>query len=79
VAAAGGTVREDGEGAVIVTGLGVSEIGDLAYENSVRLHELAPVHASLEQAFMDLTAASVEFHAGVPGGTGEAALTGSGV
>jgi len=24
------------------------------------------VHASLEQAFMELTAASVQFHAGVP-------------
>ena len=79
VAAAGGTVRDDGDGAVVVTGLGVSEVGDLAYENSVRLHELAPVHASLEQAFMDLTASSVEFHAGVPGGGDEAVLTGSGV
>jgi ABC-2 type transport system ATP-binding protein len=69
VAAAGGAVRDSGEGAVVVSGLAVSEIGDLAYENSVRLHELAPVHASLEQAFMDLTAASVQFHAGVPGDT----------
>jgi ABC-2 type transport system ATP-binding protein len=79
VAAAGGTVREDGEGAVIVTGLAVSEVGDLAYDNSVRLHELAPVHASLEQAFMDLTASSVEFQAGVPGRSDETVLTGSGV
>ena len=79
VAAAGGTVRDDGEGAAIVTGLAVSEIGDLAYEHSVRLHELAPVHASLEQAFMDLTASSVQFHAGVPGADGEAVLTGSGI
>src|SRR5579871_1306645 len=79
VAAAGGTVRDNGDGAAIVTGLGVSEIGDLAYENSVRLHELAPVHASLEQAFMDLTASSVQFHAGVPGADGEAVLTGSGI
>jgi ABC-2 type transport system ATP-binding protein len=81
VAAAGGTVRDDGEGAVIVTGLAAGEIGDLAYENAVRLHELAAVHASLEQAFMDLTASSVQFHAGVPGGSADAAavLTGSGV
>src|SRR3984957_16394651 len=78
IAAAGGTVRDDGEGAVIVMGLAVAEIGDLAYENSVRLHELAPVHASLEQAFMDLTASSVQFHAGVPGGSDAAVLTGSG-
>jgi ABC-2 type transport system ATP-binding protein len=79
VAAAGGTVTDGGNGAVRVTGLDVTEIGDLAYENSIRLHELAAVHASLEQAFMDLTASSVQFHAGVPGGNGSAVLTGSGV
>jgi ABC-2 type transport system ATP-binding protein len=79
IASVGGTVRDSGDGAVVVTGLDVSEIGDLAYENSVRLHELAAIHASLEQAFMDLTASSVQFHAGVPGGDGQAVLTGSGV
>jgi ABC-2 type transport system ATP-binding protein len=66
VAAVGGTVREGGDGAMVVTGLDQAEVGDLAYENAVRLHELAPVHASLEQAFMELTASSVQFHAGVP-------------
>jgi len=67
VAAAGGTVRENGDGAMVVSGLEASRIGDLAYDNSVRLHELAPAQASLEQAFMELTASSVEFRAGVPG------------
>jgi ABC-2 type transport system ATP-binding protein len=66
VAAVGGTVREDGDGSMVVTGLDQAEVGDLAYENAVRLHELAPVHASLEQAFMELTASSVQFHAGAP-------------
>jgi len=70
VVAAGGTVHEDGEGLTVVRGLAVSQVGDLAFENGVRLHELAPAHASLEQAFMELTASSVEFHAGVPGGPG---------
>jgi len=79
VAAAGGTIRDNGDGGMIVSGLAVSDVGDLAYENSVRLHELAPVHASLEQAFMDLTASSVEFHAGVPGDGDGRVLTGSGV
>jgi ABC-2 type transport system ATP-binding protein len=65
VAAAGGTVHEDGDGLMVVNGLGVSQVGDLAFENSVRLHELAPAQASLEQAFMELTASSVQFHAGV--------------
>jgi len=66
VAAAGGMVREDGDGLMTVQGLDVSQVGDLAFENAVRLHELAPTQASLEQAFMELTASSVQFHAGVP-------------
>jgi ABC-2 type transport system ATP-binding protein len=66
VAAAGATVREDGDGSMVVSGLDPARVGDLAYDNAVRLHELAPVHASLEQAFMELTASSVQFHAGVP-------------
>jgi ABC-2 type transport system ATP-binding protein len=41
-------------------------VGDLAYSNGIRLHELAPAQASLEEAFMELTAASVEFRAGGP-------------
>jgi ABC-2 type transport system ATP-binding protein len=80
VAAVGGTIRDSGDGAVVVSGLGVAEIGDLAYENSVRLHELSPIHASLEQAFMDLTASSVQFHAGVPVAADDrVVMTGSGV
>jgi ABC-2 type transport system ATP-binding protein len=67
VAAAGGTVREDGDGVMVVLGLGVSQVGDLAFENSVRLHELAPTQASLEEAFMELTASSVQFQAGPTG------------
>ena len=66
VAAAGGMVREDGDGLMTVQGLDVSQVGDLAFENAVRLHELAPAQASLEQAFMELTASSVQFHAGMP-------------
>jgi ABC-2 type transport system ATP-binding protein len=61
VAAAGGSVRNDGEGVVEVSGLETDAIWDLALANAVRLDELAPVHASLEQAFMELTTASVEF------------------
>jgi ABC-2 type transport system ATP-binding protein len=65
-AAAGATISEDGDGSMVIAGLDTSRVGDLAYDNAVRLHELSPVHASLEQAFMELTAASVQFHAGVP-------------
>jgi ABC-2 type transport system ATP-binding protein len=66
VASAGATVREDGDGSMVITGLDTGRVGDLAYDNAVRLHELSPVHASLEQAFMELTSSSVQFHAGVP-------------
>ena len=44
-----------------------ARIGDLAFDNGIRVHELAPVQASLEEAFMELTKDSVEYHAGVPG------------
>jgi ABC-2 type transport system ATP-binding protein len=67
VAAAGGAVHDDGDGVLVVQGLAAGRVGDIAFDNAVRLHELAPAHASLEEAFMELTASSVEFHAGVPG------------
>src|SRR5713101_4897177 len=67
IAAAGGTTVPGAHGALVAQGLPVDQIGDLAFENGIRLHELAPAQASLEEAFMELTADSVEFHAGVPG------------
>jgi len=48
-------------GELAVTGVTAGTIGDLAYEMGVRLHELSPQEASLERAFMDLTADSVEY------------------
>ncbi len=66
-AMAGATVRDDGDGQLLITGLEAAQVGDLAFEHDIPLHELAPVSASLEQAFMDLTAASVEFWAGLHG------------
>ena len=70
----GATVRADGEGgALLVTKLGMQEIGDLAFDNQIRVHELSPIQASLEQAFMELTKDSVEYQAAVPAGKGVAA------
>jgi ABC-2 type transport system ATP-binding protein len=46
---------------LLVSGVSVERVGDLAYETGVRLHELRPVETSLEQAYMDLTADSVEY------------------
>src|SRR5215468_3038932 len=65
--AAGATVRDDSGGAIVLLGMTAAQVGDLAFENGIRLHELAPEQASLEEAFMELTASSVEFHAGMPG------------
>jgi ABC-2 type transport system ATP-binding protein len=36
-------------------------VGDLAHQRGVRLHALSDVRVSLEQAYMDLTARSVEY------------------
>jgi len=66
----GGSVQADGEEALLVTKLGMTEIGDLAFDNQIRIHELSPIQASLEQAFMELTKDSVEYHAAVPAGKG---------
>ncbi|MET8278109.1 ATP-binding cassette domain-containing protein [Micromonospora sp. NPDC005174] len=68
LAATGVTVEEAGPDELSVTGTTVDRIGDLAYELGVRLHELSPHGASLEQAYMELTAESVEYAGGSTGG-----------
>ena len=67
--AAGGTVTQPGGGHLEVRGLPEARIGDLALASGIALHHLAPARASLEEAFMELTADSVEYQAGVPAGT----------
>jgi len=74
--AKGGEATADGDGALLVRGLTTDAIGDIAFEQGIRVHELSMLRASLEEAFMELTADSVEFHAGVPDAT---ATIGSGV
>jgi ABC-2 type transport system ATP-binding protein len=68
LANSGATVAPNGDDAITVTGPDCARIGDLAAENNVRLHELSPIRASLEQAFMELTGDSVEYHAGAVAG-----------
>ena len=61
---AGASVRfVDGE-TLAVTGLTSARIGELAFHHRLMLHELAARSASLEQAFMELTADSLEYLAG---------------
>jgi ABC-2 type transport system ATP-binding protein len=59
--AADGAAADDGAASMIVTGLPAPRIGELAASASVVLHELTPRLASLEEAFMELTADSVEY------------------
>ena len=46
---------------LVVDGIDVTRIGDVAHELGIRLHGLAERTASLEQAYMELTASSVEY------------------
>jgi ABC-2 type transport system ATP-binding protein len=67
---AGGTVIEESDGALAVTGLEAAEIGDIAASQQVALHELSLQSASLEEAFMEITGSSVEFRAETGAETG---------
>jgi ABC-2 type transport system ATP-binding protein len=58
----GGHVTEEPDGALAVTGLSASTIGELSGRAGIFLHELSPQAASLEEAFMELTRDSVEYH-----------------
>jgi ABC-2 type transport system ATP-binding protein len=57
------TVEAAADGALQVTGLTAEQVGEAAAARSIVLHELTPVRASLEEAFMDVTRDDVEFHA----------------
>jgi ABC-2 type transport system ATP-binding protein len=61
VADAGGSAVNGADGTLVVSGLVAAQVGDIAFEHGVRLHELTVVRASLEAAFMELTADSVEY------------------
>src|SRR6202020_1805267 len=51
VTARGGVAATGDEDAVEVRGMTAAEVGDVAFEQAIRLHELATVRASLEEAF----------------------------
>ncbi|MFD9208222.1 ABC transporter ATP-binding protein [Streptomyces sioyaensis] len=50
-------------GSLEVDGVPADRLGELAAAHQLVLHELSPQQASLEEAFMQLTADSVEYHA----------------
>jgi ABC-2 type transport system ATP-binding protein len=55
------TVASRGPGVLDVDGLTAEQVGDLAWAAHLRIHELVTQSASLEQAFMQLTADAVEY------------------
>jgi ABC-2 type transport system ATP-binding protein len=59
--ALGGTVTRDGPDALLVHGIPAPRLGEAAGTRGLILHELAPLQASLEAAFMDLTRGAVEY------------------
>ncbi|MEV0018854.1 ABC transporter ATP-binding protein [Streptomyces tendae] len=60
---AGVPVVEAADGVLEVDGDKSEAVGELAARQQIVLHELSPQRASLEEAFMQLTAESVEYHA----------------
>ena len=66
VTARGGVAGTGDDDVVEVRGMTAPEVGDVAFEQAIRLHELTTVRASLEEAFMELTASSVEYRAEAP-------------
>ncbi|WP_405528981.1 ABC transporter ATP-binding protein [Streptomyces avidinii] len=57
-------------GALEIDGVSAEQLGELAARHRIVLHELSPQRASLEEAFMRMTADSVEYHAHAPGAPG---------
>ncbi|MFK4223358.1 ABC transporter ATP-binding protein [Streptomyces sp. NPDC019890] len=58
---AGGQVMPEPDGALRVTGLPLPQISDLAHGADVRLWELSPHQASLEEAYMRMTQGAVDY------------------
>ena len=56
------TVTVADDGSLEVAGLTPEQVGEAAAARGFVLHELTPVRASLEEAFMDVTRGEVEFH-----------------
>ena len=67
----GATVERADDGALLVTGFDQQDVGDLAFDSGVRLHELTTRIATLEQAFLEATAGDEEFETSIDAGTQE--------
>ena len=69
----GATVAPEGDDALSVRGLDAPTIAGLAAGHGIGVHELTPRRASLEEAYLDITKDSVEYHARSQAGEGTAA------
>ncbi|OKI09302.1 ABC transporter ATP-binding protein [Streptomyces sp. CB02923] len=58
---AGARVAPEQDGALRVSGLPLPRISDLAHDADIRLWELSPHQASLEEAYMQLTQGAVDY------------------
>lgn len=56
------SVQSAADGALEVSGLTAAQVGDATAAAGVVLHELTPLTASLEQAYLELTQDEVEYH-----------------
>ncbi|NKQ59239.1 AAA family ATPase, partial [Amycolatopsis sp. K13G38] len=58
---ASASVTDSGD-AILVSGMDSDKVGEMAGAAGIVLHELSPQQGSLEQAFMQITGDSVEYH-----------------
>ena len=61
------TVQSTSDTTISVSGLASDDVGQIAFNAGVVIHELTPQRASLEEVFMELTADSLEYGASMPG------------
>ncbi len=58
---AGARPSVEADGGIVASGLSSADIGELAADQELTVHELTPLRASLEDVFMELTSSSVEY------------------
>jgi ABC-2 type transport system ATP-binding protein len=63
VTAQGGTVQADGADALTISGMEARAVGTIAFAAGLAVYELSTHHASLEDAFLDITHEQVDFEA----------------
>jgi ABC-2 type transport system ATP-binding protein len=66
VRSAGGIAQSDGDGAIVVSGMPIEQVGALAFSAGAVLYELVARHGSLEDAFLALTEDERQFGSASP-------------